>query len=57
MAGKTTVSPPGKTTPSTYYSGKSRTESYRKPPMVTAKQPGGKSARVVKSPPRGCGRY
>lgn len=55
MGGKnTTVSPPGKYTPSTYYSGKSRTESYRHPPMHRVKQPGGKSATVVKSPRRGC---
>ena len=57
MAGKTTVSPPGKTTPTTYYSGRPKTESYRTPPMVKVRQPGGKSARVVKSPPRGCGSY
>lgn len=42
----------GKYTPSSYYSG-SKTECYRCPPMHSVKQPGGHSARVVKSPPRG----
>lgn len=38
------------------YSG-AKTEHYREPPMKTVKLHGGKSARVVKSPPRGCGSY
>lgn len=52
----TTVSRIGPYTKGPYYTG-AKTESYRTPPMVKVRQPGGKSARVVKSPPRGCGSY
>lgn len=61
MAGKhssqsTTVTRIGPYTKGSHFSG-AKTEHYRKPPMHTVKLHGGKSARVVKSPPRGCGSY
>ena len=42
----------GKYTPSSYYTS-ARTESSRCPPLKSVRMPGGKSARVPKSPPRG----
>lgn len=45
----------GKYTPTSYYSGKVRTEKYKHPPLVSVRLAGGHSAKVPKSPRTGSG--